>query len=346
MHSHTGEWQLPADAPFAGVRTTGRLVRRELWRYLPAWMYFIYGALLLNAELTNLEPARGDLAYTIVFPLGVFMAFTGVRSMWAPDVQRRGTMLFVTVSVALGLPLLNLLWHRPSPLTLPDMRAWYELSNFFWAGLLAVHAYKRQKSLLPLFFGAAFVYGAMLENGGIVLGFFHETNLPLTMVAPLKAPFATMVGWSLVMYLAAFVTWCFRAWLPGLKKSALASALVLAALATLLDLQIDPLATATGCWVWDSTLPGWFEGVPAVNFVAWMCAIFPFAYVMFRYQQVHGIADAGKWEAKHLWRMTALAPVILAFAGVCFVAATLVLEGPNGPSWTILNGFVAKWMPL
>jgi uncharacterized membrane protein len=344
MHSHTGEWQLPADAPFAGVRTTTRLLRREVWRYLPAWMYFAYGALLLNAELTNLSPSRADLAWTIVFPLGVFLAFTGVRSMWAPDVKRRLTMLGITVSLALGLPLLNLLVHRPSPMELPTLRLWYELSNFAWAGLFMVHAYKRNKTLLPLFFGAAFVYGALLENGGIALGFFHETNLPLTMIPPLVAPFATMVGWSLVLYLATFITWCFRAWLPWLKHTAVGSAVLLAVIATLLDLQIDPLATATGCWVWDSSLPGWFEGVPLVNFVAWMCAVFPFAWVMFRYQQVHDIADAGRWSPRHLWRMTALAPVTLLLAGVCFVGATLVVEGSQGPSWTLLSTFLARWV--
>ncbi len=343
MRIETGEWTLPADYVVPSAQSSWvATARRELWRYLPAWMFFIYGDLLLNTELTNLEPARPDLAWTMVFPISVFLAFTATRSLYGRDVQRRTTMLAVTTALALGLPMATMLWHRPSPLAIDDLRFWYELSNFFWAGLLVTHAWRHQRSHVPLFFGVAFAYGVVLENGGIVLGFFHETNLPLTMAPPLVAPFATMIGWSVVLYMATFVVWQLRKASRTLRKSALLSALLVALAATLLDLQIDPLATAAGCWVWHDTLPGWFHGVPLVNFVAWTCAIFPFAYVMFRYQERAGLADRDEWSRKHLLGLFKLVPATLTLAALLFLACTVLLEGADGPSWTLLNGFTSS----
>ena len=124
--------------------------------------------------------------------------------------------------------------------------------------------------------GVGLLYGAVLENGGIVLGFFHETNLTDTVLKPFVAPVATMIGWSVVLAMATFVTWGLRKRLPWLRRSAGLSALAVGFFATLLDLQIDPIATAVGCWVWHHSLPAFFHGVPLVNFVAWMCALVPF----------------------------------------------------------------------
>src|SRR5438477_403367 len=82
------------------------------------------------------------------------------------------------------------------------------------------------------------IYGALLENGGILLGFFHETNLKLTLVRPLVAPVATMVGWCIVLYMATFVVWQVRGWVPALCRRPLLSALLVGVIATMLDLQI------------------------------------------------------------------------------------------------------------
>ena len=82
------------------------------------------------------------------------------------------------------------------------------------------HLWKHQRSHVPLFFGVGLLYGAALENGGIVLGFFHETNLTQTMVKHFVAPVATMIGWSVVLAMATFVTWGLRRHLPWLRRSA------------------------------------------------------------------------------------------------------------------------------
>jgi uncharacterized membrane protein len=151
-----------------------------------------------------------------------------------------------------------------------------------------------------------------------------------------------MIGWCVVLYMATFVVWKLRGWLPWLKRSTVLSAIAVGALATMLDLQIDPIATAAGCWVWHSSLPGWFHGVPLVNFIAWLCALTPFAYVMFRVQEVLGLKDGAEWNGRAL--QTALIAVgpTLVLSLVTFLVATLVVEGPNGASWSLLYDFTSR----
>jgi hypothetical protein len=347
MYSNTGEWTIPQTVSLPSAWTLTKRAAREVWRYLPAWMFLIYGCLLLNTELTNFEPARHDLAYTAIFPLSVFVLFYVVRSLKAPDVTYRALMLASTLGLAVVLPLLNLAYHRPSPLSITSLRYVYELSNFAWAALMLGHALKRRPTHAVLFFGAGMLYGACLENGGIVLGFFSEQHLTATMVRPFVAPIATMVGWCVVLYMAVFVVWGLRSYLPSLRRSAALSALTVGVVATFLDLQIDPVATAVGCWVWQSSLQGWFHGVPLLNFVAWVIALSSFAYVMFRYQDREGICDGDEWNRKHLTFAFASVPAVLIIAAAAFATTMLLLEGPHGPAWTILYRFVetgAAWV--
>ncbi|MFZ5441764.1 MAG: carotenoid biosynthesis protein [Myxococcota bacterium] len=332
----TPETSLPAEPV---VVAAWPAARRELWRQLPAWMFFIYGVLLLNTELTNFNPPRADLAHTVIFPLSVFVLYQVVRFTHGGASKR---LLVTSLALAFGLPTLIWLWHTPSPLEHDTVLRLYEWSNFLWAGLLVWHLWAHDRSHVALFFGVGFVYGVVLENGGIVLGFFHETNLTDTMVRPFVAPVATMVGWSVVLSMAVFVTWALRRRFAWLRSSALLSALAVGAFATLLDLQIDPIATAVGCWVWHETLPAWFHGVPLVNFLAWMCALVPFGYVLFRVQALRGLDDGVKWSRADLLSLLAWSPGALLVAALGFIGLTLVLEGVHGPSWTILNHFTAR----
>ena len=345
MSANTGETQLPLSE--VGVRESLVPYLRAGWRAMgddvPAWLFFWNACLLLNTSLTNLNPARPDFAPTIIFPMGVFVLFSTVRALKSSRVRFPKLALIVPVVMALGLPTINMLWHQPSPLEVTSLRTVYELSNFLWASLLIRYFWKREKSVLAFFFGVALVYGAVLENGGIVLGFFDEQNLGKTMVKPFVAPVATMIGWCVVLGMATHLVWRLREWLPWMRKSALLSGLLVGVFATMLDLQIDPIATATGCWVWDSSLPGWFHGVPLVNFVAWLCALVPFAWVMFRLQEKVGVTDAGPWNRRQLGAALVAVPYALVIALIAFMTTTLVIEGPTGPSWSLLAAFTAKW---
>ena len=99
---------------------------------------------------------------------------------------------------------------------------------------------------------------------------------------------------------------------------------------------------AVGCWVWDHSLPGWFHGVPLVNFVAWMCALVPFGYVMFRVQERRGLRDGAAWGPEDLMTLLKWTPAGLTCAALAFMGMTLVIEGVSGPSWTLLNIFTAR----
>lgn len=344
----TGETELPAAARFAAggfsFRETVRVASSEAVTFLPAWMYLVYGCLLLNTELTNVDPPRYDLVPTVVFPLAVFILFSAARAFGSVDLLERDRLRFfvINVTLAIALPLLTLAFHRPSPLTRDGLLMVYEFSNFIWAGLLIWHAWKHERSHVTLFFGAGLLYGMVLENSGIVMGFFHETNLTRTQVPPFVAPVATVVGWSVVLYMSTFVVWKLRTWVPVLKRSTVVSALLTGGLATMLDLQIDPIATATGCWVWHESLPAWFYGVPLVNFVAWVSALTPFAYVMFRIQDLRGLVDGAAWPRAALRQLLMAIPFALVTALALFLSATVIIEGAFGPSWEIMNRFVLK----
>jgi hypothetical protein len=342
--SQVTEQVLREEVPAQARTKTLTAARQELWRYLPAWMFFIYAQLLLNTELTNMQPPRADLAPTALFPIAVFVAHQAARASAFGRLQWR--LLLTSVLLAFGLPLLTFFWHRPSPIDPVTLLRVYEWSNFAWAGLLIAHAFAHQRSHVPLFFGVAFVYGALLENGGIVLGFFHESLLTSTIVPPLVAPVATMIGWSVVLLMATFVVWTLRARLPWLGRSALFSSAAVAVCATLLDLQIDPLATAARCWVWHESLPPWFKGVPLVNFIAWLCALGPFSYVMFRVQSLNGVRDGGHWPVRAQLHLLRWVPGALFVAGLSFMLVTVVVEGSNGPSWTLLNDFTLRMTSL
>lgn len=253
MISDTSELQLPK-----GLLAEASLAQRakaEVARFLPAWMFFFYALLLLNTGLTNFSPPRGDLNANVYFPLAVFVGFYLVRAVKAPDVEYRWPMAIVALGVSAVFPLINMAYHNPSPVTGSGLLVAFEVSNFIFAALLIWHARRAKRGHAALFFGVGFLYGLLLENGGIVLGFFHETNLTLTVVKPLVAPMATMIGWCIVLYMASFVVWHLRKWVPALRKQHFLSGLLVGVTATMLDLQIDPLATASGAWVWDASLP-------------------------------------------------------------------------------------------
>jgi uncharacterized membrane protein len=324
---------LPSD------ETLSSRAKAELVQFLPAWMFFFYACMLLNAGLTNVSPPRYDLSVNVVFPLATFVGFYWIRAARASDVENRWFLAIIVTCLAICLPLLNIAYHRPSPLTGKGLLIAYELSNFVVAALMWWHARRQNRGHAWLFFGCGFLYGLLLENGGILMGFFHETNLTLTLVRPLVAPVATILGWCIVLYMASFLVWQLRQWMPSLQRRPALSGFLVAVLGTSLDVQIDPLATASGAWVWHETLPPWFHGVPLVNFVAWICALTPFAWVMFRAQEHRSIDDGGHWNLDALMRMGLAVPAALTIAAVMFMTSMALVEGFHGPSWTLLNQF-------
>jgi hypothetical protein len=98
--------------------------------------------------------------------------------------------------------------------------------------------------------------------------------------------------------------------------------------------------------VWHESLPPWFKGVPLVNFIAWLCALGPFSYVMFRVQSLNGVRDGGHWPVRAQLHLLRWVPGALFVAGLSFMLVTVVVEGSNGPSWTLLNDFTLRMTSL
>src|SRR5258705_11969348 len=112
MISNTRELELPR-----GLLEEVSLVQRaktEVVRFLPAWMFFFYGCLLLNTGLTNFDPPRADFTHNAIFPLGVFVAFYLVRAVRAPEVKHRWTMALTALALAVIAPAINIAYHQPA----------------------------------------------------------------------------------------------------------------------------------------------------------------------------------------------------------------------------------------
>ncbi len=337
-HANASEFQdIPAQRPRRPSQV--RAAWRELGVHYPAWMLLFLAVSMLNNALANLGSPRWDLAWPIVFPLALFMAFYTLRAQGRVDVVLRALV------AALALPILLMFVYRPSPLTQPELLRVYEASNFIVFLPLLAYAWRHGRGTLGVFFGAGLLYGVILENGGIAMGYFAEMSYRVY-VPGLVAPVATMLGWVMVIYLCAFLVWQARRAFPRLQRSAVWSGLLFAACGVLFDLQIDPVATATRCWTWDARLPAFWLGVPLVNYVAWTAALWPFGTALFAVQQHFAIADGADWPRKAQWTLVFAVPVALVAATVLFFGTMTLLEGGlGGPTWAVFGEFLQIWLP-
>jgi hypothetical protein len=326
----------PAPAPWPAPPSQPTALRsawRELATHYPAWMLLFLSVSMLNNALANLGSPRWDLAWPIVFPIALFGGFYALRA------EGRASVLLRALAVAVAMPAVLVLVHRPSPLSQAALLQVYEYSNFVVFVPLLVHARFHGKGTLGIFFGAGLLYGVILENGGIAMGYFAEVAYRVY-VPGLVAPLATMLGWVMVIYLCAFLTWRARRAFPGLQRSPVWSGLLFATCGVLFDLQVDPVATATHCWTWDARLPAFWLGVPLVNYVAWTAALWPFGTALFAVQQHFGIADGAPWPRRAQGWLLVSVPVALGAATVLFFGTMTLLEGGlQGPTWAVLGDF-------
>src|SRR5256885_9139291 len=102
---NTSELELPRG--LIEEASWARRARKEVVRFLRAWMFFFYGCLLLNTGLTNFDPPRPDLSANACFPLAVFVVFYVVRAWRAPEVEHRWQMALMAIGCAVCMPLLN-----------------------------------------------------------------------------------------------------------------------------------------------------------------------------------------------------------------------------------------------
>ncbi|MBI5509781.1 MAG: carotenoid biosynthesis protein [Deltaproteobacteria bacterium] len=307
---------------------------RLWWDDLPLLNFVLYGVGIAFAEIANLSPSRPDLFFTCLCPIAVPIAVYGLRWRQSGAAARRVAVGVVTTAVLL-LALIYL--TRPvSPIDLQSLRAIYEASAILNAVVLAGHAARRGRRVVALFFGPAALYGLLLENGGILLGYFAELDYRIYL-GPLPAPLATLCGWITVFYLVIWVAAEVARTTPWIARSPLCLAGIATLAALALDLQIDPLATAVGFWTWHPLLPRGPLGVPILNFVAWSAAVLPFAWLLFWRRQRFGIPVEALGERAHVLWLAAMVPAVLAAAAVLFLTVMTAVDGGLGPTYAVLR---------
>ena len=317
---------------------TTKSISHHLWMDLPLVTYAFYALGIAHAEITNLEPQRLDLLPTAIFPLLVPWLIYGLRWKNLDQTGRNAALL-----LSVGAPALIVLNYVTNPRFVLDhqmLRQIYEGVAILNTVILMIHARHWGRERIFFFLGPAHLYGLLLENGGIILGYFTEMHYNLY-AGPLPAPLATMSGWVTVFYIVTWVTWeiqhhfpqlCSKPWLGGIVA-------VLAALC--FDFQIDPIATAVGFWKWHPSLDGGWLGVPILNYVAWSAAVFPFAWLLFRRENHHALAPGGISGASHRRWMFSMVPVALFIAAGLFLSTMAIIEGGfAGPTYTILSEFL------
>ncbi|MBN2198473.1 MAG: carotenoid biosynthesis protein [Candidatus Aminicenantes bacterium] len=330
-----------------------RGIAREFREHFPIWLVYLAAIGTLHATLSNAPehvfaasgiPRRMFLALA-PFPLFWFALYFILRIRRSKRLVRRWKAALALAALVLGVPLAAFFFYRPYPFTVGQMRALFEVSIFVWTAVFIVHILlSRGRQTAILFFGVGFVYGLLLENSGIVMGFFSEPGFLVTLRF-LPAPLCTMLAWSLVLAVVVSVTDRLGEWVPWLAPSRRVWPRVATAtaMALCLDAQGDPLASMAGLyWSWNELLPPAFFGVPILNFAAWFGAISVFGYFVFR------VRDRKDWGPgrKNRELLLRIPPACFLAWGVCFAVMAVVEGGFDGPSFRILGAFFSRLFVL
>jgi uncharacterized membrane protein len=289
--------------------------------HVPAWYLWFQAFSFLDTEVRLLDPPRRDFAFTALFPLAWFAAYY-LAVPWSDRTRnRRKDVLLVSLSCL--VPAILILWViPPTPRPHEVLMRGAEIARLVLSVLLAVHCwFATSRATFVKFFVVALLYGAILENGGILGGFFSEPGY-LLYIPHLPAPLVNIVGWSVGLYISVYV-WqrIFERFEFRRFKTAIFAAGV-TAVAVSQDLQIDPFATHSHWWVWHESLPGAFLGVPLLNFLAWIAAVFPFAWLYY-----HIETRAGMTESRRIVRLFLSIPIVLVAGVVIVLILTVIFRG-------------------
>ncbi len=279
-----------------------------VWRNLPVFFIWFIGLSVLNNSLHHISPPVESAGILSLFPLAcslVLLLFACSKYYG----ERSAPKAFFTWAAGLTVLYFTPFLHGLSmPIDVGAQKLVYEFSALAQFVLLAAHAgtwFTRRDWVWV--FGITLLFGLILENGGIVLGFFSEPGY-LFHLPGMPAPLATALGWVNVLYCAFFAV---ERLLP--EMGPVWKGLVCAAVGLSLDIPFDPVATRLGWWVWDTSLRLMIWHVPVVNFIAWFWALFPYGALYYR------VRESGKYgEGRKAVYFVGSFPLILAgeFLGV------------------------------
>ncbi len=315
-------------------------MRTDLWDQFPLYLFYVYALGMQHIVLASLDPPAPTMAWTMLAPLLVFGLVQEGRIRGTPEQGRTALRGWLALALV-GGPALVWLIAKPYPLSNEVVRGIYEWTNLGWAALLILWVLrKRPAGHLALYFGALFVIGMVLENGGIAMGYFEEVNYHVQ-IPFLHAPLATMLGWSMVMLMGLHVAFLLeRAW-PRLGRNPLTLGTTAAVAITALDVQIDPIASRVGCWRWVDSAAPWLFEVPFLNFAAWLCALIPIFTMVLWVARREGFDPQGPWSRGPTLRVLFYGPGCLFVCLVCFLTTMTLWDGGfDGTAWSVLSSFL------
>jgi len=305
----------------------------DLRAHMPAWYLAYQSISIAYTEAKVYVPPASSLLWTAVFPLGWFYLYRIPPALKSGT--RRKTKALLLLLVPAALLVYSATYARPFPLEQPIALHYTEIWSFTVFAVLAVHCLVRggRRKFVHLYV-VGLVYGCVLENSSIVLGFFSEEGYRFY-IPGLPTPVYAMVGWCTVVYVSVHVTEILAKELGRSTLAITVKTVIATAIALSIDMQVDPAAAYYGWWVWHSDLGMDILGVPAINFIAWFSAMFPFFWAYFWCTSRPEYAGRA-----HIKPMVISTSVALAAAAVLVVCLTLVLLGTDSASWRLLvNAF-------
>lgn len=325
-------------------------VKFEFIEHLPIWLIYFGSILTLFLALSifpdelfaPLGLHRGYFTLSTFFQLFIFLVYMGMRIKRSGRSHNKFVSGFLLVVLSFGLPAVILIGHKPFPMEPGFLKRLIEIQSYILVAVFAVQILcKRDSWNLLTFFGVTLIYGLMLENTGIIMGYYFEPGY-LVYLGPLPAPLSNMAGWSMVFYVMFSITERLTEWWPWLHARAWARAVLTTFLALCLDVQIDPLASLSGfLWRWDPSLDTAFLGVPILNFAAWTGAVLPFSWILYRIFDRTDMTPGRK-----SWELFLRLPLASVLGGIiCFGIMAIVEGGFNGPTYQILDRFLERLIP-
>lgn len=303
---------------------------RPLWRDLPLWV--VPGMILFVAyvELTVFDHPRYDLLPTALASFAWYVAAVraGLRRAGA---RKHGARRHILWGALVAAALTSLCALPPAVTDPRTVKIFFEISMVVLAVAMAAHCLNRRGApdLLSLF-GVGLLYGIVLENSGIRMGFFDEPGY-LWYVPGLPAPIATMGGWSLCAYLAI---WFADRIAPRAKWTA--RTLIATAFIVSVDLHGDAAASAFGWWIWPEPFSRRLFDIPLINFIAWTSAVLPYygAYFLVRDREEGAAPGAAR---RRPLRLLAAMPAVFVLSTVMVQGLTALLLGWGSPEMALFR---------
>lgn len=331
----------------------------EFWDNFPICYLYVMALGLLHFVMANVPHHmfehngvnRTGVAMTTLIPMSVVTFYYYLRARDSQRIKSLPRAMAAVLLLTVGLPLLIYFIYSSGAvsqymLDVQGIVIWFEITQIFWFLLVFAHIWaKKGWNGVVLFWGVGLFYGILLENGGIFMEFFYEDHFKLYL-PNMPAPICTMFGWVIVMYICSAIAEGIAARISSVNWTPIKLAFLTTAVALALDLQADPIASLSGIWWrWNELLPGFWFGVPMVNYVAWFSAVLPFAFGM---HYLNRKDFPPMMRNKQLFYR--LLPIVLVACVLNFglMAIWELMSGDgflNGPTYQILDQFFDKIWP-